>query len=106
MRLSDLLSLAVEACGERIRSIMAQRTSDIFFSQEFLIIKRSSIAMGGLELGKKLMLMYGLKDDLIPVWQGIELFKKTNCKIILVENGHGLFNELQNVKKAEEFLDN
>ncbi len=52
------------------------------------------------------MLMYGLKDDLIPVWQGIELFKKTNCKIILVEKGHGLFNELQNVKKAEEFLDN
>jgi dipeptidyl aminopeptidase/acylaminoacyl peptidase len=56
------------------------------------------------ELGRKLLLMYGIKDDLVPVSQGIELSKEINCKIILVDSDHGLFNEKQNVKMSEAFL--
>ena len=56
------------------------------------------------ELGKKLLLIYGIKDDLVPASQGAEFSEKTKCKLIQVDGGHGLFNERENKRLAEEFL--
>jgi len=57
-----------------------------------------------LELGKKLLLIYGIKDDAVPASQGIGLSEKTKCKLILVDGGHMLFDRRENERLAEEFL--
>lgn len=57
-----------------------------------------------LELGKKLLLIYGIKDDIVPPSQGIGLSEKTKCKLILVDAGHMLFNRRENERLAKEFL--
>jgi dipeptidyl aminopeptidase/acylaminoacyl peptidase len=56
------------------------------------------------ELGKKLLLIYGVKDDAVPASQGIGLSEKTKCKLILVDGDHVLFNKHENQRLAEEFL--
>jgi dipeptidyl aminopeptidase/acylaminoacyl peptidase len=56
------------------------------------------------ELGKKLLLLYGSKDDLVPASQGMEFAEKTKCKLIQVEGGHALFHKRENERLAEEFL--
>jgi dipeptidyl aminopeptidase/acylaminoacyl peptidase len=57
-----------------------------------------------LELGKKLLLIYGIKDDVVPASQGIGLSEKTKCKLILVEADHMLFNKQENQRLVKEFL--
>jgi fermentation-respiration switch protein FrsA (DUF1100 family) len=56
------------------------------------------------ELGKKLLLIYGIKDDAVPASQGIGLSEKTKCKLILVDGDHALFNHPENQRLAKEFL--
>ena len=60
--------------------------------------------VGRIELGKKLMLMYGTRDDVVPASQGIELSELMHCKLILLDDNHMLFFKLQNIKEAEAFL--
>jgi dipeptidyl aminopeptidase/acylaminoacyl peptidase len=57
-----------------------------------------------LGLGKKLLLIYGIKDDAIPVSQGIGLSEKTKCKLILVDGNHMLFYRRENQRLAKDFL--
>lgn len=57
-----------------------------------------------LELGKRLLLIYGNKDDIVPASQGRELSEKLSCKLILVDEGHTLFHKRENEKLAEAFL--
>ena len=57
-----------------------------------------------LELGKKLLLIYGIKDDVVPASQGIGLSEKTKCKLILVDGDHMLFYRRENERLAKEFL--
>ena len=57
-----------------------------------------------LELGKKLLLIYGIKDDVVPASQGIELSEKTKCNLILVDGNHTLFNKQENQRLVKEFL--
>ncbi len=56
------------------------------------------------KLGKKLLLIYGTKDELVPASQGKELCEETKCKLIQVDGGHGLFNERGHEELAREFL--
>ena len=56
------------------------------------------------ELGKKLLLIYGNKDDVAPASQGRGLAEKTKCKLILVDGDHFLFNKQENQRLAKEFL--
>lgn len=57
-----------------------------------------------LELGKKLLLIYGIKDDVVPASQGIGLSEKTKCRLILVDGGHVLFYRRENERLVKEFL--
>lgn len=57
-----------------------------------------------LELGKRLLLIYGMKDDVVPASQGIGFSEKMKCKLILVDEGHTLFDKRENEKLAEAFL--
>jgi len=57
-----------------------------------------------LELGKKLLLIYGIKDDAVPASQGAGLSEKTKCKLILVDGDHMLFNKQETERLAKEFL--
>lgn len=57
-----------------------------------------------LELGKKLLLIYGIKDGLIPASHGKGLSEKTKCKLILVDGDHMLFSKQENKRLAKEFL--
>ena len=56
------------------------------------------------ELGKKLLLIYGNKDDLVPASQGTGLSEKTKCKLILVDGDHFFFVRKGNQGLAKEFL--
>ncbi len=56
------------------------------------------------ELGKKLLLIYGTRDELVPASQGTGFSEKIKCKLIQVDGGHGLFNERGNEELAREFL--
>jgi dipeptidyl aminopeptidase/acylaminoacyl peptidase len=57
-----------------------------------------------LALGKKLLLIYGSKDDVVPASQGAKFSEETKCKRILVDGSHMLFSRQEHERLAEEFL--
>jgi dipeptidyl aminopeptidase/acylaminoacyl peptidase len=56
------------------------------------------------EMGKKLLLIYGIKDEVVPPSQAKGLSEKTKCRLRLVDGDHFLFNKQENQRLAKEFL--
>jgi pimeloyl-ACP methyl ester carboxylesterase len=58
-----------------------------------------------LELGKKLLLIYGTQDDIVPASQGIRFSEMTKSKLIQVNGDHMLFYiKQENQRLVKEFF--
>jgi fermentation-respiration switch protein FrsA (DUF1100 family) len=54
------------------------------------------------ELGKKLLLIYGMWDDIVPASQGIGFSEKTKSKLIQVNGNHFLFYKQENYNTPQK----